>query len=109
MKVEQTHVFSAQKADILDGKIRRLLQNPYKILTPFVTNGMTVLDYGCGNGFFSIPLSKMVGNKGKVYSVDIQKEMLDKLEIKIASLSISNITPVRLRLFSPKSNIFLRL
>jgi ubiquinone/menaquinone biosynthesis C-methylase UbiE len=92
MKVEQTHVFSAQKADTLDGKIRKLLQNPYKMLTPFVTNGMTVLDYGCGNGFFSIPLSKMVGNKGKVYSVDIQKEMLDKLEIKIASLSISNIT-----------------
>jgi len=94
MKLEQTHIFSAQKADTLDSKIRRLLQNPIIVLTPFVTKGMTVLDYGCGNGFFSIPLSKMVGNKGKVYSVDIQKEMLDKLEIKIASLSISNITKI---------------
>lgn len=94
MKVEQTHVFSAQKADTLDSKIRRLLQNPSKVLTPFVTNGMTVLDYGCGNGFFSIPLSGMVGDTGNVYSVDMQKEMLDKLEIKIASLSISNITKI---------------
>jgi len=94
MKVEQTHVFSAQKADTLDSKIRKLLQNPYKILTPFVTNGMTVLDYGCGNGFFSIPLSGMVGKMGKVYSVDIQKEMLDKLSAKILSLNISNITAI---------------
>lgn len=96
MKEGQTHIFSAQKADALDSKIRRLLQNPFKILTPYVSVGMTVLDYGCGNGYFSIPLSKMVGNSGKVYSVDIQKEMLDKLEIKLTSLSISNITTVNI-------------
>ncbi len=85
MKEGQTHIFSAKKADTLDSKIRRLLQNPFKILKPYVTDGMTVLDYGCGNGYFSIPLSKMVGNSGKVYSVDIQKEMLDKLTIKLTS------------------------
>ncbi len=96
MKEGQTHIFSAQKADTLDSKIRRLLQNPFKILTPYVSEGMTVLDYGCGNGYFSIPLSKMAGNSGKVYSVDIQKEMLDKLETKLASLSISNITTVNI-------------
>lgn len=94
MKEGQGHIFSAQKADTLDSKIRRLLQNPFKILKPYVTDGMTVLDYGCGNGYFSISLSKMVGNSGKVYSVDIQKEMLDKLTIKVTSLSISNITTV---------------
>lgn len=94
MKAEQTHVFPAQKADTLDSKIRQLLQNPYKILSHLVTSGMTVLDYGCGNGFFSIPLSKMVGNTGKVYSVDIQEEMLDQLRIKIASSNISNITMI---------------
>jgi len=96
MKEGQAHIFSAQKADTLDSKIRRLLQNPFKILTPYVSDGMTVLDFGCGNGYFSIPLSKMVGNSGKVYSVDIQKEMLDKLSIKLTSLSISNITTVNI-------------
>lgn len=96
MKEKSTHIFSAQKADTLDSRIRRVLQNPFKILTPYVFDGMTVLDYGCGNGYFSIPLSKMVGNSGKVYSVDIQKEMLDKLAIKFTSLSISNITMVNI-------------
>jgi ubiquinone/menaquinone biosynthesis C-methylase UbiE len=94
MREEKTHIFSAQKADTLDSKIRRLLQNPLKILTPLITKGMTVLDYGCGNGYFSIPLAKLVGNSGQVYSVDIQQEMLDKLEIKKASLGISNITMI---------------
>ena len=94
MKSEQTHIFSFQKAEQLDGKLRRLLQNPFKILTPYISEGMTVLDYGCGNGYFSIPLSKMVGDSGKVFAVDIQKEMLDKLSAKILALNISNITAI---------------
>jgi len=36
MKLEQTHLFSAQKADTLDSKIRRLLQNPIIVLTPYI-------------------------------------------------------------------------
>ena len=96
MKAEQTHLFSAQKADTLDSKFRRLLQNPYKILAPFVEKGMTVMDYGCGNGYFSIPLSNMVGESGKVYSVDIQEEMLDKLAIKTKALNLSNISAIKI-------------
>jgi len=95
MKEEQTHIFPSRKAEQLDNKIRRLLQNPYKILAPFVSKGMTVLDYGCGNGYFSIPLSKMVDYSGKVFAVDIQKEMLDKLTVRLQALNISNITAIQ--------------
>jgi ubiquinone/menaquinone biosynthesis C-methylase UbiE len=95
MKEEQTHIFPSRKAEQLDNKIRRLLQNPYKILAPFISKGMTVLDYGCGNGYFSIPLSKMVDYSGKVFAVDIQKEMLDKLTVRLQALNISNITAIQ--------------
>jgi ubiquinone/menaquinone biosynthesis C-methylase UbiE len=90
----QTHTFSAQKAHQLDNKFRRLLQNPFKILAPFVSEGMTVLDYGCGNGYFSVPLSIMVGKLGKVYAVDIQCEMLDKLTAKLSDSGIKNVTQI---------------
>jgi len=34
--------------------LRKLLQNPVKILSPYVKRNMTVLDIGCAMGFFSL-------------------------------------------------------
>lgn len=59
--------------------IRRLWQNPDKILRPFVTPGMTVLEPGCGMGFFTLELARLVGDHGKVVAVDIQPRMLQGL------------------------------
>jgi ubiquinone/menaquinone biosynthesis C-methylase UbiE len=44
---------------------------------------MTVLDIGCGPGFFSLEMAKMVGRNGKVLSADLQEGMLQKLGNKI--------------------------
>jgi len=35
-----------------------------------VRGGLTVLDFGCGSGNYSIPAAKIVGEKGKVYTLD---------------------------------------
>lgn len=72
-----------EKADSLDTKFRRWLQNPERILKPYIKEGMIVLDFGCGPGFFSIPLAQMVGESGKVFAVDLQDGMLQKLREKI--------------------------
>jgi len=67
----------------LDNRIRRLLQNPQKILGPYIEEGMTVLDIGCGPGFFSIDMAQMVGKSGRVIASDLQEGMLQKLRNKI--------------------------
>ena len=67
----------------LDSRLRRWLQNPRKILSPFVRDGMTVLDVGCGPGFFSVAIAHMVGDSGRVIAVDLQPGMLDKLRRKV--------------------------
>ncbi len=67
----------------LDNRIRRWLQNPRKILEPYIKEGMRVLDIGCGPGFFSIELAQMVGKSGKVVALDLQEGMLRKLRDKI--------------------------
>ena len=54
--------------------------------------GMTVCDMGCGNGFYSLPLAKEVGNKGTVLAVDIQPEMLRMLEARAAEADLDNVT-----------------
>jgi ubiquinone/menaquinone biosynthesis C-methylase UbiE len=83
MENERNRVCPVGLANSLDGKIRRLLQNPRTILSPYVREGMTVLDIGCGPGFFSIELAQMVGGTGRVISADLQEEMLGKLRDKI--------------------------
>ena len=59
--------------------LRRLLHDPQKIVGPYVKPGMTVMDVGCGVGWFSIPMARMVGDHGKVIAVDLQQQMLDML------------------------------
>jgi ubiquinone/menaquinone biosynthesis C-methylase UbiE len=83
MDAERNRVCPVELAHSLDNKIRRLLQNPQKILSPYIREGMTVLDIGCGPGFFSIEMAKMVGRNGKIISADLQEGMLQKLHSKI--------------------------
>jgi ubiquinone/menaquinone biosynthesis C-methylase UbiE len=83
MTIDKNRVCPVERANSLDNKVRRYLQNPKKILKPFVNEGMNVLDIGCGPGFFSIELAKLVGNSGKVFAVDLQEGMLQKIRDKI--------------------------
>ena len=67
----------------LDNIFRRLLQDPLKILAPHVKDGMTVLDIGCGPGFFTVAMAELVGDSGRVIATDLQDGMLEKLGKKI--------------------------
>jgi ubiquinone/menaquinone biosynthesis C-methylase UbiE len=91
MSVEKKHgVCPVEKAGILDFGLRRLLQNPEKILSPHVREGMTVLDLGCGPGFFTIPLARLVGKTGMVVAADLQQGMLGKLKAKIQGTALAD-------------------
>ncbi len=59
-----------------------------------VKRGLTICDMGCGNGFYTLQLAKMVGEDGHVYGVDIQPEMLKLLNDRADEQGIRNITPV---------------
>ena len=90
MDPERNRVCPVELADSLDSKVRRWLQNPQSILSPFVKEGMRVLDVGCGPGFFSIEIARMVGRTGTVVSVDMQQGMLDKLRSKITGTGLES-------------------
>jgi 2-polyprenyl-3-methyl-5-hydroxy-6-metoxy-1,4-benzoquinol methylase len=63
-----------------DNPVRKLFQDPYKILSPYVKQGFTVIDIGPGMGYFTIPLLKLAGKDGRVIAVDIQEKMLTVLK-----------------------------
>ena len=83
MNDKNNHVCPVERAGSLDNKFRRWLQNPQKILRPYIEKGMTVLDIGCGPGFFSIDMAQLVGKSGRVIASDLQEGMLRKLRDKI--------------------------
>jgi ubiquinone/menaquinone biosynthesis C-methylase UbiE len=77
------HACPVEKAGLLDNGFRRWFQSPRKTLKPYLREGMTVLDMGCGPGFFSIDMAGMVGKSGRVIASDLQAGMLQKLKGKI--------------------------
>ena len=87
-KKEQKHVCPAGMAGGLDSSIRKLLQNPQKILKPFIKEGMTVLDVGCGPGFFSVEIAKLLNGSGKVIAADVQEDMLNIIRKKITGTAL---------------------
>ncbi len=64
---------------LLASPLRRLRQDPRAVLSPFVSEGMTVLEPGPGMGFFTLELARLVGPRGRVVAVDVQPRMLESL------------------------------
>jgi ubiquinone/menaquinone biosynthesis C-methylase UbiE len=71
------HVCPWWLAYTFDNPLRRLIHNPRKILSGYVKERMTVMDVGCGMGYFTLGLAELVGDAGKVTAVDLQQQMLD--------------------------------
>jgi ubiquinone/menaquinone biosynthesis C-methylase UbiE len=90
MNTGKHRVCPVELSGSLDNKLRRWLQNPLKILSPFIETGMTVLDLGCGPGFFSVEMARLVGESGQVVASDLQAGMLQKLRAKIEGTELAN-------------------
>jgi ubiquinone/menaquinone biosynthesis C-methylase UbiE len=55
-----------------------------------IRRGQTVLDFGCGSGTYTIPVAKIVGEEGKVYALDKNKDALDDLMQKADLAHLKN-------------------
>ncbi len=70
---------------LMDNFIRRLIFPPEKFVSQFVSEGKVVADLGCGPGYFTLPLAKIVGQRGKVYAVDFDAKQIERVKEKAAS------------------------
>jgi ubiquinone/menaquinone biosynthesis C-methylase UbiE len=64
----------------LASSLRRWVQDPEKILKPYIKEGMTVMDIGSAMGFFTLPLARLAGDQGRVIAVDLQEKMISSLK-----------------------------
>ena len=74
-----------------DNRLRYFFHNPEKILAPYVARSMTVLDVGCGMGFFSVGLARLVGDTGCVIAADVQAKMLAVMQNRSEKAGVAHI------------------
>jgi 2-polyprenyl-3-methyl-5-hydroxy-6-metoxy-1,4-benzoquinol methylase len=61
----------------LDSNFRRRLQPPDKVIRRSgIGKNMTILEIGCGSGAYTTYIAREGGDRGKVYALDIQPNML---------------------------------
>lgn len=93
------HICPWWLAYTFDNPLRSLIHHPQKIFYGFVGPQMHVADIGCGMGHFSLGLARMVGDRGKVYAVDVQPRMLNRVAKRAAKAGLSD--RIETRLCSP--------
>ena len=63
----------------------------HNILHLGLREGMRVADFGAGIGFYAKACSARVGHSGKVYAIEVQKDLVKKFEADVKQLGIHNI------------------
>jgi len=89
------HVMGAAGADWLTRPEREAEEQPDRALDLIgIAKDSTIADVGAGNGYITWRLAQRAGPKGKVYAVDIQREMLDMLRKNMRDRKIVNVEPI---------------
>jgi ubiquinone/menaquinone biosynthesis C-methylase UbiE len=73
----EEHICPWWFAYTFDNPLRRLIHPPARIFEGLVREGQTAVDIGCGMGYFTLGLARMVGESGQVIAVDLQERMLE--------------------------------
>jgi ubiquinone/menaquinone biosynthesis C-methylase UbiE len=75
--------------------IKDVFRNPIKLLEKVdIKEGQFVLDFGCGPGSYVIPTARIVGEKGRIYALDIHPLAVKTVEKKVRKLGLANVTTI---------------
>jgi len=70
--------------------------NPYSIVGEFgLREGMSIVDFGSGSGYFTILLSQKAGDAGRVYALDVLESALDSVRSKARVSNVNNVETIR--------------
>ena len=80
---------------ILAKPIRHLFETPARLLKDYVKHDMTVLDVGCGVGYYSLGMAKLVGPNGRVVVVDTETKDIATLRKRAEKAGLSDLIETR--------------
>ncbi len=79
------HIYNGAPKGLESAARKRLLPLGQILGMLEIRDGETVIDFGCGTGYFTVPLLDAVGKSGRVIAVDRSPEMLEALRKKAGS------------------------
>ena len=88
--VREKHVCPWYCCFTFDNVLRKLVHDPARILSGLVAPGHRVMDIGPGQGYFTIPMARMVGAGGQVACIDIQAKMLSLLKSRAEKAGVGD-------------------
>jgi ubiquinone/menaquinone biosynthesis C-methylase UbiE len=94
-EAHRLHGDAAAYIAALEDPARDAWQKPHEVIDALrLREGEQVADIGAGSGYFALRFARHVGPSGRVYAVDISKEMLAHLEAQAKAASASNVRAV---------------
>ena len=77
---------------VMSSRLRHRLLDPVKTLNGAgLKSGQTVLEVGCGTGFFTIPAARLIGEHGKLLAMDVMTSYLDLVSEKVRAAKLTNV------------------
>lgn len=84
--------FDAKHLEKLDNPKRRSILPPDRTIEELnLQSGQVVADVGCGIGYFTVPLTKVVGSNGKIYAIDIEPLMVEETKKRVSEEQLNNV------------------
>ena len=60
-----------------------------------IKTGQIILDFGCGSGNYSLPIAKIIGDRGRLFALDKNGTDLDKLTQRARKEKLENIEIIK--------------
>ncbi len=81
---------------LMGSRIRKWLMNPVKTLQiADVEPTQTILEVGCGTGFFTIPAAQLVGDQGSLVAMDASSGFLEVVAKKVEKANLKNVSIIQ--------------
>jgi ubiquinone/menaquinone biosynthesis C-methylase UbiE len=94
-QMHQLHQDPKSYIGILEDPQRDVYQKPHEVLTALqLKPGEVIADIGAGSGYFTFRLSHFVGEKGKIYAVDVSPDMILYINRRIRDLKVNNVISI---------------
>jgi demethylmenaquinone methyltransferase/2-methoxy-6-polyprenyl-1,4-benzoquinol methylase len=81
---------------MMGSRLRKWLMNPVKTLRGAgIQTGQTVLEVGCGTGFFTIPTAQLIGDQGCLVAMDVSSGFIERVSKKVQAADLKNVRVVK--------------